>query len=252
MKTLDLQHSESPVAAPTQGRRSFLACLSLGGMLLGGGAGARAEGEERRVTSLERPPSGADSGSLYPQLKTLADQCRYPLSFLERGDNNAEAYRHAAREKVLELFHYEPPAVAPVTEVVGRWEYTDYIQEKVLFSTAPWFRVPAYVLIPKGREGPRPGIVDLHSHGGMFVYGKEKVMPIPAGDPPSITTYRQENYEGRSTSLALCRRGYVVVSIDCFYFGERRTIFDDDISKYGWDRSKYSPNDVTYLNGRLE
>jgi len=252
MEPRNRQHWDNPVEASPRGRRSFLACLGLGGMLLGAGATDRAEGGEGQVTAPERPPSEADSGSLYPQIKTLADQCRYPLSFLERSDNSVEAYRHAAREKVLELFLYEPPAVALAPEVVGRWEYTDYVQEKILFSTAPWFRVPAYVLIPKGRKGPRPGIVDLHSHGGMFVYGKEKVMPMPEGDPSSITAYRQRNYEGRSTSLELCRRGYVVVSIDCFYFGERRTIFDDDLKKYGWDRSKYSPSDVTYLNGRSE
>jgi dienelactone hydrolase len=131
---------------------------------------------------------------------------------------------------------------------VGRWETSDYVQEKVVFSTTPWFRVPAYLLIPKGKKGPRPAIVDLHSHGGMFVYGKEKVMPMPEGDPPAITRYRTENYEGQSTSVALCRRGYVVISIDCFYFGERRTLFDEDLRKFGRDRSKYSLEDVAYLN----
>src|ERR1017187_10395787 len=167
MDPLDLQHSDHSVEPSTQGRRSFLACLGLGGMLIGAGGTGHAEGGGGQGTAPERPPTEADSGSLYPQIKTLADQCRYPLSFLERGDNSAEAYRHSAREKVLELFHYEPPAVAPAPEVVGRWEYTDYIQEKVLFSTTPWFRIPAYVLIPKGRRGPRPGVVELHSHGGM-------------------------------------------------------------------------------------
>jgi dienelactone hydrolase len=250
MDLVDLRDSDKPLDAPTQGRRSFLACLGLGGMLLGAGGTGRAEGGEGQATAGERPQSEADSGSLYPQIKTLADQCRYPLSFLSGSDKSVVAYRQAVREKVLELFHYQPAAVTPAPEVVGRWEYSDYIQEKILFSTAPWFRVPAYVLIPRGRTGPRPGIVDLHSHGGMYVYGKEKVMPIPEDDSPSINTYRQQNYEGRSTSLALCRRGYVVVSIDAFYFGERRTIFDDDLTKRGWDRSKYSPSDVAYLNGR--
>jgi hypothetical protein len=82
----------------------------------------------------------------------------------------------------------------------------------------------------------------------MFVFGKEKVMPMPGGDHPAIATYRVENYDGLSTSLELCRRGYVVITIDCFYFGERRTIFDEDIDTYGWDRSKYSVEDVVYLN----
>jgi dienelactone hydrolase len=189
-----------------------------------------------------------DAGTIYADIKTIADQCRYPLSWLERNYPDAASYKRAVREKAFELFHYSPPPVRPAPEVVGRWETDDYIQEKVLFSTTPWFRVPAYVLVPKGRKTPRPAIVDLHSHGGMFVYGKEKVMPMPEGDTPSITGYRRDNYEGRSTSLALCRRGYVVVSIDCFYFGERRTLFEEDLRKFGWDRTKYSAEDVQYLN----
>lgn len=172
------------------------------------------------------------------------------MSFLKGNYPDLHAYRRAVGEKVFELFHYDPPPVPPAPETLGRWEYPDYIQEKVLFSTTPWFRVPAYVLIPKGRSGPRPGIVDLHSHGGMFVYGKEKVMPTPEAEYPALTGYRQTNYQGRSTSLALCRRGYVVVSIDTFYFGERRTLFADDLKKYGADRAKYSLDDVQYLNHR--
>ncbi len=75
-------------------------------------------------------------------------------------------------------------------------------------------------------------------------------MPVPEGEPAAIANYRQHNYEGRSTSLELCRRGYVVISIDCFYFGERRTLFADDIAKHGQDRTKYSPEIVDYLNHR--
>jgi len=131
MEPIDLKYPDNLVKAFTQGRRSFLACLGLGGMLLGAQATGRAEEEKGQNTAQEKPLSEADSGSIYPQIKTLADQCRYPLSFLERSDNNVEAYRQSAREKVLELFHYQPPAIAPAAEVVGRWEYADYIQEKV-------------------------------------------------------------------------------------------------------------------------
>jgi len=193
--------------------------------------------------------SGADIGTLYPEIVKLASRCDYPLSFLRKEYPSLAAYRREVRSKIFELFHYRADPVELAPEVIGRWEHEDYVQEKVVFATAPWFRVPAYILIPKGFSGPRPAIVDLHSHGGMFVFGKEKVMPMPGGDHPSITEYRQRNYEGRSTSLELCRRGYVVVSIDCFYFGERRTLFDEDID-YTFDRESYSMEDVRHLNRR--
>jgi len=231
-------------------RRSFLSTLAVGGVALAGYPGF---GTQPAVCEDGLQGSGlsaADVGTIYPEIMTLADQCRYPLSWLERGYPDAVACRQAVREKIFELFHYAPAPVQPAPEVVDRWETPEYIQEKVIFSTTPWFRVPAYVLIPKGRKGPRPAIVDLHSHGGMFVYGKEKVMPMPGGDDPAIVGYRRDNYEGRSTSLALCRRGYVVISIDCFYFGERRSLFGDDPVKPGWDRSKYSAEEVQRLNRR--
>ncbi len=233
------------------GRRAFLGTLGVGAMAAIGSGGEGPQTPAGVACLQDGNCAGSDAGSIYSEIRLLADRCRYPLSWLETSYSDAESCRKTVRAKVLELLCYSPPAVSPAPEVVGRWETPEYIQEKVLFSTTPWFRVPAYVLIPKGKKSPRPAIVDLHSHGGMFLYGKEKVMPVPGGEPEAITRYRVDNYEGRSTSLALCRRGYVVISIDCFYFGERRTFFEEDIRKPGWDRSKYTKEDVQYLNRKL-
>jgi len=230
----------------------MLKSLGLGSLLMLGKPAGNYAGRPDDNLPPGEVSNDSDSGSLYPEIKRLADQCRYPLSYLEASYPDVNSYRNAVRRKVLELFHYDPPPVPPAAEVVSRWEYPDYIQERVVFATSPWFRVPAYVLIPKGRKGRRPGIVDLHSHGGMFVFGKEKVMPVPGGEHPSLTAYRESNYQGQSTSLALCRRGYVVVAIDCFYFGERRAQFAGDVEKYGADRSKYSVEAVGALNRRAE
>jgi dienelactone hydrolase len=232
-------------------RRQFLSSLRLAGLVM-------LPNPLQALTMTRKEPNlmpdgihpEADVGSLYPEIKGLADRCQYPLSYLSGHFRNVASYRQAVREKIFDLFCYDPPPEVPAPEVVGRWEGRDYTQEKVMFSTTPWFRVPAYVLIPKGRKGRSPAVVDLHSHGGMFVYGKEKVMPVPEGEHPAITNYRRENYGGRSTSLELCRRGFVVISIDCFYFGERRTLFGSDLEKYGLDRKKYSLEDIEYLNQR--
>jgi dienelactone hydrolase len=122
----------------------------------------------------------------------------------------------------------------------------DHIREKVLFRTTPDFRVPAYVLIPKGLRSAAPAIVDLHSHGGMFLFGKEKVIDFGTNHP-AMDRYHQQNYDGRPTATALVRRGYVVITIDAFMFGERRVLLDEDIPS-GYDRSRYSLDDVTRLN----
>ena len=127
-----------------------------------------------------------------------------------------------------------------------RVERDDHVREKVVFSTGPHFRVPAYVLIPKKRSGKLPAIVDLHSHGGMFLFGKEKVIDL-GENHAAMTEYHRRNYDGRPTATALVKRGYVVITIDAFFFGERRLLMDAD-RKYGWDRAKYSLDDVKHLN----
>jgi dienelactone hydrolase len=80
----------------------------------------------------------------------------------------------------------------------------------------------------------------------MFLYGKETV--IDHGDNhPAMIEYHATNYDGRPTATQLVRRGYVVVSIDAFMFGERRVIMDADRAA-GWDRAKYTPEDIRQLN----
>jgi dienelactone hydrolase len=80
----------------------------------------------------------------------------------------------------------------------------------------------------------------------MFIFGKEKVIDF-GGNHPTMAEYHKRNYGGRPTATELVRRGYVVITIDAFPFGERRLMMDGDV-KYGWERAKYSVEDVRYLN----
>jgi dienelactone hydrolase len=191
-------------------------------------------------------PTGADLGSLFRDVQRLVDGNEYPWSFLGSRFADLDEFKAAAREKILELLLYRPAAVDPRPEVLERVDRGDYVREKLLFSTGPHFRVPAYVLIPKPLREPAPAIVDLHSHGGMFLFGKEKVVDL-GDNHPAMTAYHEQNYDGRPTATTLVRRGYVVITIDAFMFSERRTMLDADLH-HGWDRSRYSMEDVRQLN----
>ncbi len=191
-------------------------------------------------------PTHADLGSNFPVVDRLAGERPYPSSFLSgRFASHAEFTRHG-RASIFEAYRYQPPAVDPAPELVDRYEGPDFIREKVVFSTTPHFRVPAYVHIPKGLTGRAPAIVDLHSHGGMFLFGKEKVIDF-GRNHPAMTTYHAGNYAGRPTATALVRRGYVVITIDAFMFGERRVLMDGDLGT-GWERSSYDLETVQRLN----
>lgn len=228
-------------------RRFFLEAL-LAGAAMGAADAAGAEGADHPIGADPERRTGADLGTLYSDVMELANRRGYPLSLLSRDGGDIESYRREVRETVLDLYHYRPEPVDPAPEVEARWETDDYVQERVWFNTTPVFRVPAYVLIPKKFGGPRPAVIDLHCHAGVFVYGKEKVMPVP-NEHPFLTDLRERTYGGRSTSAELAKRGYVVISIDRFYFGERRTLFDD-MNANGTELSNLSSDQVRELNRR--
>jgi hypothetical protein len=45
--------------------------------------------------------SRSDVGSIHPEIKALADQCLYPMSWLVKDYGNAAAYRDAVKEKAF-------------------------------------------------------------------------------------------------------------------------------------------------------
>lgn len=191
-------------------------------------------------------PTNADIGSLFPDVERLLRNDEYPCSFLTDRFRSVKQYRKAARDTVTDALSYKPASVPLAAEVVNRWDLGEFVREKVVFSTAPGVRIPAYVHIPKGLKGPLPAIVDLHSHGDMMLFGKEKVIDF-GRNHNAMVEYHKVNYGGRPTSTALVRRGYVVITTDALMFGERRLMLDTEL-KSGWDRSRYSLEDVQRLN----
>lgn len=191
-------------------------------------------------------PTGADLGSLHADVTRLAAGHVYAYSYATGGIASFPEFQKRARAKILELLHYAPVETPANAEVTERTDCGSYFRERILFSTTPQFRVPAYVLIPKTGRRPLPAIVDLHSHGGMFLFGKEKVVDL-APNHPAMAGYHKENYDGRPTATQLVQRGYLVISIDAFAFGERRLLLDAD-AHYGRDRAKFSVADVRHLN----
>ena len=201
-------------------RREFLQ----GATAAVGAAGAM--GMDQSSARAVAAPTGADVGSLYPFVASQA--AREPaLSWLRPAARDLAAWKRRARGKLLDLLHYAPPRCAPNAELIERIDRGDHFLERIRFNTTPDVRVPAFVLIPKGVRLPAPGVVNLHDHGGFYLWGKEKLVALP-GEHAALTEFRRTSYEGRSTAVELCRRGNVVIVIDMFYWGERRMLLDDD------------------------
>ncbi len=232
-------------------RRHFVKAGTLGALSLGvfRHAEHQLSAGEPAVPSSETPIlPGAQVGSLDPFLQKTAEHSTTELSFLHDRFRDLETWKRQARVQVRELLRYDPPPCAPQAEVVERVDCGDYVREKIDFNTMPDIRVPAYLLLPKGAPTRRPAIVALHDHGGFYVWGKEKLVALD-NEHPSLTQFKGRLYAGRSYANELARRGYVVIVIDMFYWGERRMRLANDLPAWR-EPATMNKDDVVAFNSR--
>lgn len=229
-------------------RRDAVALMGMAGTAARQAAGQSGLGNQGAPLDLPRSLDNlqADTGSLFVDAQALGRRTGFPASFLGNRWRNLAEYQREGRKLVLDALGSPAPPVEARGEVVGRQDLGDYTREKIVFHTTPELRVPAYLHLPKERRGRIPAIVDLHSHGGMFLFGKEKVIDF-GENHPAMVPYHQANYEGRPTATELVKRGYAVITIDAFGFGERRILLEGDRDA-GWERGLYSMEDVARLN----
>ncbi len=204
-------------------RRAFLQQLGLGGaaLMFAGTGSAWAAGRPRnQQVNWDPEKGGPHLGNLWEFIQANADRCKRSLSFFNAG-LSLEEWKRVGRAKVTELLRYQPPRVPLDLEVVNEVKFDGYTRKRILFNTSPDCRVPGFLLVPDEAKFPAPGIVALHDHGGFYRWGKEKVCENKQ-EHPALAKFKQEAYEGQSYASELARRGYVVLSIDAFYFGERR------------------------------
>ena len=174
------------------------------------------------ITEAALPP---DLVNLHPVLQGIADARTRRLSFLDGQWRQLETWKQAAREEFRRRLSYDPKPLPMRSEIVGREERDGFTIEVVNIDAMPTYRIPARVLVPKGRRGRLPAVVGLHAHGGRYVWGHHTLISHPS-DSAELKTKVSETY-GRPWAEALVRRGYIVVVIDAFYFGERRLRFED-------------------------
>jgi dienelactone hydrolase len=230
-------------------RRRF--CRWLGGSGLVAGASSPFAGIDLSAfDGSQAAQTESHIGNLYPFVQQQADRSRLELSFLRPEFRDLRTWQTRARAKVLEHLFYTPPPVSPKPEVIRREDRGDYVQEYLSFQTTPDLRVPAYVLIPKKAKLPAPGLVVLHCHGGAYVWGKDKVVEAE-GEHPSLTEFKQQLYEGKSIATELVRRGYVVITIDMFYWGERRMLLEEDPPSYR-DPRRMTRDEIVAFNRRSQ
>lgn len=119
-----------------------------------------------------------------------------------------EKQRKQIRAQLWGLLGKLPPCPKmPRVETLSREDRGDYVLEKFQFDNGAGATVPGYVFLPKKIRGKAPAVLYCHWHGGQYDNGKEEMLTgnsLP--EPPGP---------------ALARRGYVVLGVDAYCFGER-------------------------------
>lgn len=119
-----------------------------------------------------------------------------------------EPQRRQIREELWQLLGKLPPRPRELAvRTVQREDRGDYTLERFEFDNGAGARVPGYLLLPKNAPAKSPAVLYCHWHGGQYDIGKEELfrtnaLPVPGGPE-------------------LARRGYVVLAIDAYGFGER-------------------------------
>lgn len=174
------------------------------------------------VAPAELPP---DLVNLHPTMQWIANERPLRLSFLDAQWGDLDGWKQVARSEFRQRLSYDPRPQPIRAELVRREEREGFTIEVINIDATPAYKIPARVLVPKGRTGRLPAVVGLHAHGGRYVWGHETVISHP-NDSAELIKKRDDTY-GRPWGEALARRGYIVIVIDAFYFGERRLRFED-------------------------
>ena len=119
-----------------------------------------------------------------------------------------EAKRKEIRSRAWQLLGKLPAHPKQLhVQTVSREERADYNLEKFQFDNGAGSVVPGYLLVPKHTAKRAPAVLYCHWHGGEYDIGKEELF--------------QANHTPEPPGPALARRGFVVLGIDAYCFGER-------------------------------
>ena len=157
----------------------------------------------------------------YDRMKSLLT---YPMSWQSQKNKDFDVWKKQAREILFECMDIVQPAPDDYDmKVIDSEQREGYRALKIEFNISKWSRVPAYLLVPDG-EGVFPSVVMLHDHGAHFLIGKEKMIRPFNVDREIVSDadlWALKCYDGRYVGDYFAMNGYVVLSVDALFWGDR-------------------------------
>jgi hypothetical protein len=149
------------------------------------------------------------------------------LSFRKKEWTDIEAWRRAAKERVLERIAMTDLGGIPKVTTNKQYLY-DGLQVEEISWQLPYGRpAEAILLKPADTNKPLPGILALHHHGGDKYFGKRKITRTSDSQHPHVVNEQRLYYDGLAWANEIAKRGYVVLVPDAFPFASRRVMLQD-------------------------
>lgn len=127
---------------------------------------------------------------------------------------SADAWE-AGKPRLRQILHRRlgdwPTVFTPQPTIGSRETRDGYTLERFSFDNGVGDTVYGYALIPSGRTAPGPAILYHHYHGDLYHQGKEEALMQAFQTLPF------------ATGEELARKGFVVLCIDAYCFGQRRS-----------------------------
>ncbi len=149
------------------------------------------------------------------------------LSFRRPGRPGLEAWRAEALERVATCLGAPDIGQNPKVTALKKYTYDGLTVEELSWQLPYGRPTQAILLKPAGAEGPLPGILGLHDHGGNKYFARRKITRTGDNQHPLMAEHQAHYYEGRAWANEIAKRGYAVLVPDNFTFGSRRVHYED-------------------------
>ena len=171
------------------------------------------------------------------------------LSFarvMKSGRIRLAEWKKQGRAAVRELLEAPLPGKEVRARTVRSYSFEGLDVEELSWQLPFGPPTEAVFLKPEGAQGPLPGVLALHDHGGVKYFGRRKITRTGQETHPFLQTHQERYYGGVAWANELARRGYGVLAHDVLPFGSRR-ILAADVPAHVADRLLAAPEAVREL-----